>query len=113
MKNNAGAIPTYLCDSLVCQVWQDLHGQAVGFQLQSAAVQPVSKFWRFLSWKHIDSIFVLNLSLELPLNINVLKFKFSLNWIILFKKTCDYFHIEYQAHLSEFDEQSKMWLFKD
>lgn len=29
------------------------------------------------------------------------------------KKTCDYFHIEYQAHLSEFDEQSKMWVFKD
>lgn len=57
MKNNTGAIRTYLCDGLVGQVWQDLHGQAVGFQLQSAAVQPVSKFWRFLRWKHINSRF--------------------------------------------------------
>lgn len=42
----------YLCDSLISQVWEHLHGDAVGLQLQAAAVQPVPKLWSFLSWGH-------------------------------------------------------------
>ena len=40
----------YLGDRLVGQVWEDLHGDAVGFQLQAAAVQPVPKLGRLLGW---------------------------------------------------------------
>lgn len=46
---------SYLGNSLVGQVWQDLHGDAVWFQLQTAAVQPVPKLWRFLCCSHINT----------------------------------------------------------
>lgn len=50
-------LTSYLGNSLISEVWQDLHGHAVGFQLQAAAVEPVPKLWSFLSleWAQVST----------------------------------------------------------